>query len=106
MLENAKRRGTKTGNPIGRPRKDVDIGRILMWKQRGLGVRRIARKLGVSPTTVQRAIDAHQRVSKGPKTRLERIVAWLETKNKRHNQDEFNAVLWKSASTRLLGNTH
>lgn len=66
-LENAKRQGTK----IGRPRAVVDIVEILKLKHKGLGVRRIGRKVGVSPTTVQRALRAHQQVSKSLKTRFE-----------------------------------
>lgn len=62
-LENARRHGTKTGNPIGRPPAVVDMERILKFKDKGWGFGRIARKVGVSKSTVYRRYkecdDAH-----------------------------------------------
>lgn len=67
-LDNVKRHGTKSGRPIGRPKAKFDVAQISRWKDHGWGVRKIARKVGVSPTTVWRAINAHQQVSKSPRT--------------------------------------
>jgi DNA invertase Pin-like site-specific DNA recombinase len=53
-LENAKRHGTKTGNRIGRPRAVVDVARLLRYVHKGWSTRRISRKLGVSPATLDR----------------------------------------------------
>jgi DNA invertase Pin-like site-specific DNA recombinase len=56
-LERARRRGTKSGRPIGRPRVnpiDGDDARRLLSE--GLSLRAIARKLGVHPQYVRRAL--------------------------------------------------
>jgi DNA invertase Pin-like site-specific DNA recombinase len=67
-LEYAKRHGTKTGNPIGRPRAVVDKAEILHLKSKGFGVRIIGKRLGVSGSTVWRASSADRAVSKASKT--------------------------------------
>ncbi len=54
-MENAKRHGTKTGKQIGRPRATVDLTRLQRLRAKGWSLRRISRKLGLSPATVKRA---------------------------------------------------
>lgn len=53
-LKSARERGVQ----LGRPRVGFDIGRALELKEQGLGIRRIAKQLGVSHTTVHRYMKA------------------------------------------------
>ena len=56
-LERARREGTRSGRPIGRPRLPEAIRRaILADRAAGRSIRAIARARGVSPTTVQKVI--------------------------------------------------
>jgi len=54
-LERARRYGTKSGKPVGRPRVVVSLEKVKDLKKQGLGWRRIGRQLGISPTTARRA---------------------------------------------------
>jgi len=54
-IKNAKAKGTKTGNPFGRPKVGEDIERkVREHRTRGWGVNRIARELGIGSGTVRR----------------------------------------------------
>jgi len=53
-LQNARANGVR----LGRPRKGFDIGRALELKAKGYGVRRIAKRLGVSHGTVHNYLTA------------------------------------------------
>jgi len=46
------------GVQLGRPRKGIDVGKVLELKRKGLGVRRIAKQVGVSYATVHRVLQA------------------------------------------------
>ena len=49
----AKQRGTKSGNPIGRPKQTAsNVSDMRRLRKEGVSYRRIAKKLGVSPGTV------------------------------------------------------
>jgi DNA invertase Pin-like site-specific DNA recombinase len=54
-LARARRHGTKSGKPVGRPRVTVPLGKVQDLKKQGLGWRRIGHQLGISPTTARRA---------------------------------------------------
>ena len=54
-LENARRYGTRSGKPVGRPRVNVPLEEVEKLKAQGWGWRRIARKLSVSASSVKRA---------------------------------------------------
>jgi DNA invertase Pin-like site-specific DNA recombinase len=53
-LDRAKREGTKTGNPVGRPRVVFRRDRIIELRTQGLSWQQIARQMGVSRTSVRR----------------------------------------------------
>ena len=60
-LARAREQGTKSGNPIGRPEKFGHVrNRVLALKEEGLGSRRIAEKLGVSRSTVIKALRSNE----------------------------------------------
>jgi len=48
----------ENGQILGRPRKGMDIGKALQLRQEGLGVRRIAKQIGVSHATVFRYLKS------------------------------------------------
>jgi DNA invertase Pin-like site-specific DNA recombinase len=53
-VEHARRNGTRSGKPIGRPRAVFRADLIPELLESGLSWRETARKLGVSPTTIRR----------------------------------------------------
>ncbi len=54
-IKNAKAKGTKTGNPFGRPRVGADVERkVRELRAQEWGVNRIARELGIGSGTVRR----------------------------------------------------
>jgi DNA invertase Pin-like site-specific DNA recombinase len=54
-IKQAKAKGTKTGNPFGRPRVGADVERqVLELRAKEWGVNRIARELGIGSGTVRR----------------------------------------------------
>jgi DNA invertase Pin-like site-specific DNA recombinase len=54
-IKNAKAKGTKTGNPFGRPRVGSDIEhKVREHRAMGWGINRIARELGIGSGTVRR----------------------------------------------------
>ena len=54
-IKNAKAKGTKTGNPFGRPRVGADVERkVGELRAQDWGVNRIARELGIGSGTVRR----------------------------------------------------
>lgn len=56
-LSRAKKKGTKTGNAIGRPRVGQDVEKAIREaREAGKGVLKIARELGVGVSTVQRVL--------------------------------------------------
>ena len=57
-LEHARRNGTKSGRPIGRPRVAVDPARVVALRQQGLSWSEIRKELGVGKGTAQRALSA------------------------------------------------
>jgi DNA invertase Pin-like site-specific DNA recombinase len=63
-VEYARRNGTRSGRPIGRPRAIFRADLIPELLQSGLSWREAARKLRVSPTTIRRAYAQRQKLSK------------------------------------------
>jgi DNA invertase Pin-like site-specific DNA recombinase len=57
-MRNAKAKGTRTGKPIGRPRRVFNRAEVLRLHQDGLSLAKIARQLGVGVGTVLRAVRA------------------------------------------------
>jgi DNA invertase Pin-like site-specific DNA recombinase len=56
-LRRAKARGTKSGRPIGRPRRHhVDLDRARELQASGASLRAVARALGTYPATIRRAL--------------------------------------------------
>ena len=60
-LERARKYGTRSGRPIGRPKLPRERRQaIIAARERGLSIRAIARETNVSPTTVQKVLrEAH-----------------------------------------------
>jgi DNA invertase Pin-like site-specific DNA recombinase len=57
-IKNARAKGTKTGNPFGRPRVGADVERkVRALRSQDWGVNRIARELGVGSGTVRRIVE-------------------------------------------------
>ena len=54
-LTRARQYGTRSGRSIGRPRSMFNRDRVLELRRQGLPWRKIAKIIGVSPTTVRRA---------------------------------------------------
>ncbi len=56
-IKNAKAKGTKTGNPFGRPKVGADVERkVRELRAQDWGVNRIARELGIGSGTVRRIV--------------------------------------------------
>ena len=54
-IDHAKKHGTKTGRPFGRPRVGADVERkVRELRAQEWGVNRIARELGIGSGTVRR----------------------------------------------------
>ncbi len=54
-IKNAKAKGTKTGNPFGRPRVGADVEcKVRQLRAQEWGVNRIARELDIGSGTVRR----------------------------------------------------
>lgn len=59
-MENAKRNGTKSGKPIGRPRRHVDVSRAKRLFAEGRSWGQVSRIMGVPKTSLRRAIAAEE----------------------------------------------
>ena len=59
-LRRALTRGTRSGRPVGRPRRVFHRDRVLELRAQGQSLRAIARRLGVSRATVARVLGASQ----------------------------------------------
>ncbi len=57
-VRRARERGTRSGRPIGRPRRVFHRDQVPQLRAQGLSLRAIARRLGVSPGTVGRVLGA------------------------------------------------
>jgi DNA invertase Pin-like site-specific DNA recombinase len=57
-LQHARRHGTKSGRPIGRPRAVFDRSQAIELRRAGWSWGRIARRLGTSVTSVRRACES------------------------------------------------
>jgi hypothetical protein len=55
-LEYAREHGTKSGRPVGRPKKVFDHEEVVRLRQRGMSVRAIAEQLEIGSGTVVRAL--------------------------------------------------
>ena len=55
-LDYAREHGTKSGRPVGRPKKIFDREEVVRLRQRGMSVRAIAQQLGIGSGTVVRAL--------------------------------------------------
>ena len=67
-LEYARRHGTKSGKPIGRPRAVFRHDQVLQLHSEGLSGREIARRLGVGEGTARRVLNALVRPTECAKT--------------------------------------
>jgi len=54
-MEHARRNGTKSGQPVGRPKAVFDRDEVVKLRREGLSWREISRKLRVGGATVRRA---------------------------------------------------
>jgi len=52
----AREHGTRSGKPMHRPKKDVDIGKIRKMREMGASQKFIASMLGVSRTTIKKRL--------------------------------------------------
>ncbi len=57
-MKTAKVKGTRSGNPIGRPRRVFDREEVLSLRRQGLSIAKIARRMGLGAGTVVRVIQA------------------------------------------------
>lgn len=57
-MRTAKARGTKSGNPIGRPRRIFDRGEVVRLRETGLSIDKIAIRLRIGVGTVVRALQS------------------------------------------------
>jgi DNA invertase Pin-like site-specific DNA recombinase len=55
-LDYAREHGTKSGRPVGRPKKIFDREEAFRLRQRGMSVRAISQQLGIGSGTVVRAL--------------------------------------------------
>jgi len=62
-LEYARQRGTKSGQPVGRPRAVFRRDRVVELRQQGRSWMQIAKELGVGPTTVRRTFQDQMAVA-------------------------------------------
>jgi putative DNA-invertase from lambdoid prophage Rac len=65
-VEHARRNGTKTGQPVGRPKAVFNRHEAIRLRNEGLSWREIARKLRVGGATVRRAYKDGQASFNGP----------------------------------------
>ncbi len=56
-MRSAKARGTKSGKPIGRPRRMFDRAEVVKLRQNGLSLAKIARRMSVGVGTVARVLE-------------------------------------------------
>lgn len=56
----ARRRGTRSGGAIGRPRRRLDCVRALELRRQGLSYRRISQRMGVPLTTLYAKLRAYE----------------------------------------------
>ena len=59
-------RAQAAGTHCGRPRKGFDITEAVRLQQQGLGVKQIAKRIGIPRSTVHRALQGLKRVSQKP----------------------------------------
>lgn len=57
-MKAAKKHGTKTGNPIGRPRRVFDREEVVRLRTKGLSIERIAHQMRIGVGTVARVIQS------------------------------------------------
>ena len=55
-LDHARQHGTRSGRPIGRPRRELEASQVAKLRDRGWSYRRIADELGIGLGTVTRAL--------------------------------------------------
>jgi DNA invertase Pin-like site-specific DNA recombinase len=58
-LEYAREHGTKSGRPIGRPKRIFDREQVLRLRAQGMSLRHIAEELGLGLGTVVRTLKSH-----------------------------------------------
>lgn len=56
-LEHARKNGTRTGRPIGRPRVYIDRDHVVELRNQGNSWREVAKRLGVGVGTVRRVYN-------------------------------------------------
>ena len=56
-MRNAKTKGTRSGKPIGRPRRVFNRAEVLRLRQDGISIARIARQMNVGVGTVARVLE-------------------------------------------------
>jgi len=66
-LDRAREKGTRTGRPIGRPRKIFRRDQVVELRQEGLSWRQVAVRLRASPTAVRRVYGATDAPEPRPK---------------------------------------
>ncbi len=62
-LRTAKEQGTKSGNPIGRPRRIFDREQLARLRRQGLSFRAIGRRMGLGEGTVRQALAGAEKGS-------------------------------------------
>jgi DNA invertase Pin-like site-specific DNA recombinase len=55
-MKAARKHGTKTGNPIGRPRRVFDREEVVRLRKTGLSIEKIASQMRIGVGTVVRAV--------------------------------------------------
>jgi DNA invertase Pin-like site-specific DNA recombinase len=64
-MKSARKHGTKTGKPIGRPRRIFDRSEVVRLRETGLSIEKVASKTGLGVGTIVRVLQAYE-VQLGP----------------------------------------
>jgi putative DNA-invertase from lambdoid prophage Rac len=59
-MKSARKHGTKTGKPIGRPRRIFDRSEVVRLRETGLSIEKVASKTGLGVGTIVRVLRAYE----------------------------------------------
>jgi DNA invertase Pin-like site-specific DNA recombinase len=94
-MEHARRNGTRSGQPVGRPRAVFDRHEARQLRRQGLSWREISRKLRIGATTVRRFCEHAKSGMSGPTQAFDPISsnppAELDTEGPRQEHEETEA---------------
>jgi DNA invertase Pin-like site-specific DNA recombinase len=62
-MKAARKHGTKTGNPIGRPRRIFNREEVVQLRETGLSIEKIAHEMSIGVGTVVRVLQVSENTS-------------------------------------------